>query len=335
MRDCATRPILFCLALLSALPAQLAEAQPVPDAIDQAKADARVAADRGQQLYDEGRYDEAITSFREADAKFHAPTILLMIARAHERRGRLLEARAHYQQVVQEKLTHYAPKVFFEAQAHAQKELDALLPRIPALLVTVRGGQEVRLLIDGKPATPGLVVELDPGEHTVSASARGRVPEERRVTLAEGSTPHVNLVLKTPPPPPVATQAAPKPPPPETAPSPALSASAQRGYLGPAIGAFGVAGVALGVGVITGALSLSAVGTLNDRCLDVRCYDDVGGETYDVAQTLGTISTVGFVIGGVATAAGIALLLWPRTDGGPQQVGLHLMPGGAAVQGRF
>jgi hypothetical protein len=81
-------------------------------------------------------------------------------------------------------------------------------------------------------------------------------------------------------------------------------------------------------------LSLGKAGALEQECQDRRCYNGAGGETFDSAQTLATASTVSVIVGGVAAAGGIALLLWPRSSQG-NQVGLVLGPGGTGVQGVF
>jgi hypothetical protein len=302
---------LLCLALLSAAPLHAAYAQPATAPPEEAKAAAKVAADKGKQHFDAGRYQEAIAAFREADAHFHAPTFLLMMARAHDKLGRLREARALYQQVIDEKLAHYAPRVFFDAQASARKEIGPLTERIPMLEIQVTGaaGKDARVTVDGQQAAIGEPLPQDPGEHTVTGATPGRAPVTRVVTLAERASQLVTLDLFAPPPPPppaprrveVRRPAAPEPP-----------AETKRGFLAPAAIAFGVAGAAVAVGAVTGALAAPKASALLEECPGQRCYDDAGGETYDSAQTLATISTLGFVTGAVAAVAGVTLLLWPR-----------------------
>ncbi|HSN98786.1 MAG TPA: hypothetical protein VLS89_10895 [Candidatus Nanopelagicales bacterium] len=326
---------LICLASSVAPGAPSAHAQPTPEVLDEAKMDARAAADRGRALYEAGRYAEAMEAFVAADQTFHAPTIVLMIARTCEKRGQLLEARAHYQRVIDEQVAHYAPRVFFEAQAQAKKELDALQQRIPILVVMVAGVADATLTIDGQPAAPSEEIELNPGEYTAVASASGRRPVSRTITLQEGDAAEITLVLEQAPPPPT-----PKPNtsirrPGMSAPARDRTEATSRGYPTAALGALGVAGAALGVAAVTGAMSLSATGALEQECQRRSCYDDAGGATYDRALAMGTVSTIGLVVGGVAAGTGVALLLWPRGDRGQPQVGLRVTPHGAGVHGRF
>lgn len=337
--------LLVCAALSGAFAAPEALAQPSAQVLEQAKAEAKAAANRGQALYDQGNYEEAIGAFREAEQKFHAPTFLLMIARAHEKRGRLIAARTYYRQVVDERLANYAPKVFFESQEQAKEGLESMLRRIPRLTVKVDGApaDDVKLIVDGEPANAviarGSSLELDPGEHTVTASALGRVPVTRTVTLPEGARVEVTLELKSPPPkalpPPVrAPQRAEQ----QRQPVPAAQAAedtSNRGFFVPAAGAFGVAGVALGVGIVTGAMSFGAAGALAEECDGSQCFDNAGGDSYDRARTLSTVSNVGFVIGGVAAAAGVTLLLWPRGSKATSGAALLVAPDRVSLQGRF
>lgn len=320
------RAALLCVTLLAALPAPEALAQPTPEA----KAAAGVAADKGLDLYTAGRYEEALAAFEKADQTFHAPTFVLMMARSLAKLGRLCEARARYQQVIDEPLAHYAPPAFFKAQAQAKEELPPLLPRIPTLQVSVTGAPAsyLRLIIDGLPAAPGKALPLDPGDHIVTAAIPGFGRETRQVTLQEGAHEQVTLDLQALPPEPSARTTTPDARP-EEAPPPEPS----RSYAAP-IAAFGVAGVALGVGVVTGALSLSKGSELKEECPGGRCYNDAGGDTYDGVETLSTVSNVSFVVGGVAAAAGVALLLWPQRSEGAQ-VGVVVGPGWTGMRGAF
>jgi hypothetical protein len=75
------------------------------------------------------------------------------------------------------------------------------------------------------------------------------------------------------------------------------------------------------------------VSTLEERCPDHACYDDAA-EPYDGAHTLATASTISFVVAGAATAAGVALLLWPA-DRGPAKATAAIGPGWVGVKGSF
>lgn len=100
-------------------------------------------------------------------------------------------------------------------------------------------------------------------------------------------------------------EAAAAPPP---SPPPPSAGSRLPGFI-----TIGVGAVGLGIGAVTGALSLSRVSDLEARCGGYHCRP---ADEADVrsAKTLGNISTAAFVVGGVAAAAG-ALLLVIRPGG--------------------
>ena len=87
------------------------------------------------------------------------------------------------------------------------------------------------------------------------------------------------------------------------------------------------------LGSITGAMVLSKKAKLEDEgCVNYHCYtsqqDDV-----DSINSLRTISTVGFVLGGVGLAAGVTLLLTaPKAK---ETVALRIGPISAGIRGRF
>ena len=83
----------------------------------------------------------------------------------------------------------------------------------------------------------------------------------------------------------------------------------------PGLITIGVGAVGLGIGAVTGALSLSRVSDLEARCGGYHCSpaDEADARS---AKTLGNVSTAAFVVGGVAAAAG-ALLLVIRPGGAP------------------
>ncbi|HSN98183.1 MAG TPA: tetratricopeptide repeat protein [Candidatus Nanopelagicales bacterium] len=126
------RSILCCAAALLAFSPTLTRAQGAPPQASGGSRDqARALADRGFALHEQGKYAEALAAFEEAERQFHAPTVLLMIARSQVKLGRLADARATYERIVDEQLANYAPPPFFEAQAAARKELEELAAQMP------------------------------------------------------------------------------------------------------------------------------------------------------------------------------------------------------------
>jgi hypothetical protein len=100
----------------------------------------------------------------------------------------------------------------------------------------------------------------------------------------------------------------------------------------------------LGLGGVTGGLSLAKVADIKSRCVAGHCPpEDLGNG--DSARMLGTISTVGLVAGGVLAATGVVLALLPssKDDGrdaparAPRRAALSMGvgPGSVLVGGAF
>lgn len=317
--------------LLLAFSASPALAQTTPAEIEASKKAAAEAANGALQAYAAGKYEEAITGFKKAEAAFHAPKFLLYIARSQVKLGKLLAAKATYESVLQEKLTSYAPPEFFTAQTDAKKELAELSPRIPTLEVRATGGIAA-VTIDGQPAVGGQRTSLDPGEHVVSGTGPGLPEVTRKITLKEGEA-HVETLEppKVAPPPASATASGagsasggPLMAPVSTATVvPAVTATAPPEVPGffariPTVTyvAYGVGAAGLIVGGVFGGLTLSKKGDYDAlRSLEGADPRDVNQAARE-GQTLAIVSDVGFLVGIAGAATGT--VFWLLSDGGPK-----------------
>ncbi|WP_437786289.1 hypothetical protein [Sorangium sp. So ce1097] len=303
---------------------------------DADRATARSLAVEGQEALDRKDFAAALDRFGRADAIIHAPTLLLGVARAQVGLGRWIAAHESYSRILREGAPEGSPEPFFEAITAAQRELDALAPRIPQVLLSVRGpGPDAAdVTIDGEPvprAALGVRRPVDPGERTVRATAAGFGPAEVRLTLAEGARETVTLELT-----PVAPRPGASPSPIARAPDagPVASGGGARTALG--IAALGLGGVGLAAGAVGGVLAIGKHGDLSERCPGNRCDPSLQGEV-DTYHAMGTLSTIGFVVGAVGVGAGAFLLLTaPRSPG---RAGVWITPviglGSAGAKGSF
>jgi hypothetical protein len=94
----------------------------------------------------------------------------------------------------------------------------------------------------------------------------------------------------------------------------------------------GVAGLAVG-GIFAG-LAASSYGTAQKECPSHTGCSSQAMSDRSSATTLGAVSTVGFIAGGVLLAGGLTLFLTAPKNVTPA-VGLQLMPGGLALTGGF
>ncbi|MBK8253424.1 MAG: hypothetical protein IPK82_12250 [Polyangiaceae bacterium] len=148
---------------------------------------ARALAEQGFEALQQGRFDEAISLFHQAEDRVHAPTHLVYIAKAQARQSKLLAAAETYRSVVAEALPRDAPEPFREAQKQAANDLAALLHRTPKLRVEITGAdpKAVTVTVEGKSVAPGASVFFDPGAYVVQAAATGVRTVESRVKLEE------------------------------------------------------------------------------------------------------------------------------------------------------
>ncbi|XXT17153.1 tetratricopeptide repeat protein [Sorangium sp. So ce429] len=139
LRRCA-----FVVTLLAAAPALAAE--PPAGASADAQQLARTRAHEGLKLYGADRWQEAFDAFQEADRLYHAPTLVLYMARCQRKLGNLEAARALYEQVLDEALPEDPPPAFLEARRDAETELAAVRgalkppPAAPAAPAPQAGG---------------------------------------------------------------------------------------------------------------------------------------------------------------------------------------------------
>jgi hypothetical protein len=184
------------------------------------------------------------------------------------------------------------------------KWLGEIEATLPSVVIDVRDaqGQEtaaVRVLLDGQPwldALDGKAKPIDPGQHTLRFEMEGTPPIEETVQIREGEK------------------------------NRKLSASFQKGgassssrSIAPWI--VGGAGVAvLVVGAITGGLVLREKSITDEHCSDAtRTCDAEGRAAASRGRTLGPISTVSLVVGGLGVGVSTVWLL-TRGRGAPAPV---------------
>jgi hypothetical protein len=284
-----SRLVAFVLVLLSLISARVLHADEAADR-DAAR---RVAAE-GYRLLQRGDYQGALSKFQVAEQLVHAPPHLLYMARAHTGLGQLRAAKRLYRQILDEVANPGDPEPFRQARGEAATDIAALDRRLARLTIRVEGvrPEQAAAFVDGEPVAIGSAAEVDPGEHKVMVRTPGTPDRIEVVTLAEGAREEVVVRLTG-----------------VVASGPTGRGDATDPWIVPAIVSFGVGLVGIVAGAVTGALSLSKVGELDDRCVDRVCPTSEQ-ELADEAALLGDVSTAMFVIGGVGVAAGVVLVAW-------------------------
>lgn len=310
---------------LAAAPA-LAQAPAPRPAAESAKDEARSLADEGEKLFQAGDYKTAVLRLRQADSKFPAPTIKLLLAEVHEKLGQLVEAQALYRRVAGEKLSTATSAEFREAQATAAAAVARLDKAIPRLELVVVGDpvNVAMLVLDGEALSAEALsepVRVNPGIHSLQIQIVGAALETRSVSVREGEMRRV--VINTTAPAAAPAAEAPSVPAPGAGPS----------YAGP-VSAFAVSAAGLVTGVVAGGLALSKMGGFREQCgPELQCPQSFQGEL-NGARVMGHVSTVGFAVAGVGAALGATFLVW-QAKGGKASAGVRVGPLGGAVTGVF
>jgi hypothetical protein len=307
---------------------------------------ARELAKQGVSAYEAGRYEEAVEKLSKAYQVVHVPTLALSQARALAKLGRLVAASELYLEATKIPRDPSWQSVQEAAQRDAARERSDLLVRIPRLKVSIEGVKpaEVSLTIDGTAVPPALndaEQMVDPGQRTIvgrhgdqviTETASPKESEMAAVTLkftdapaAAGTSPAPNQTASVAPP---------------TAASDRPAASSRQGNAQKVAGwvTLGVGGAGLVGGVVTGLLASSKRSSLLDsnRCSPdgLRCTPDQSAEV-DSYNGLRSVSTIGFVAGGVLAATGITLILTSPRESSAPAVGLWLNPRTAGIYAGF
>ncbi len=307
-------------------------------AADKAAADALFL--EGKKLITGGDTEAACPKFEASLAKLKQLGTQLALASCYEKLGKTASAWA----------------AFRAAASTARKERDRRLPvaekrvteleaRLSRLVIKLEPGYRVDGLVvrrDGEEvlsAELGSPLPVDPGDHTVEASAPGWVAWSTRVSVAPVPG-HVEVIV------PALGKAPVKVEEPEARPALPAERDASRPPLEPgrsqrhrrylAYGLGGGGAALVGTALVLGAVASSRWSAAQPHCRDGVC-DPTGYDLAGSAATLGNLSTGAFIAGAAAATAGVILFLKTRSAtaehrpaAGP--AALHLAPEVGATQ---
>lgn len=289
----------------------------------------------GKALRDKGDLQGALEKLKAAYALVETPITALELGKTHVQMGKLVEAREVLLSVARIPVRKNESTKASEARTEAEALAAQVKPRLASLTVRVKGvppGAIARVTVDGAGVPPDAMSApriLNPGAHVVVLEVNGK-PTQSDLSLSDGEARELEIAPAEGA---IGPVVAPIPAPPaEPTPPPAPRTSGGMSPLVP-IG-FGVAGVGLVVGTITGVMTLSTASTVKDTCNgDGRCPPSAQSDL-DSASTTGAISTVGFVVGVVGIAVGITgiFMSTPRTE---TRSGFRIAPTGHGVAGTF
>jgi hypothetical protein len=313
------RVVISAVVMTGAVVTERAHAQP-----GDAGATAEQLLEQARDLAKANRWAEACPKFEESLRAAPVLDTRFELAACDEHIGKLASAWSLFREAIQ--LATNPDDV--ARRDDAQKHVDALEPRLPKLRIPVPENPPAGLVVarDGAPVDVnalGVAVYVDPGAHTITASAPGFVAFTKTVTLVEGKEETLTIPALVRPPP---------PPPPELP---------IRKYLALGTGAAGVA--IIGVGLVFGAKAMSAYHDAQALCgPNLLCStDNVSQGQQDIRDTRSnaTTSTVLVIAGSAAVVAGAVVFLLDRRS--HEHATAQIVPvtygrgSGLAVTGRF
>lgn len=288
---------------------------------------ARSIGTEGLRLAETGNCEAAVDKLTRAERLFHAPTTLERLGECQVKLGHYVEGTENLRRVARERLGENAPAPFVTAQQHAKEALDAAMQHIAKLRVDVAGpaAGDVVLKIDGEAvstASIGAERPIDPGKHTIEASAPGFKPTQTSVTIPDAGAKAIALKLERDLTVKIVPHEEPRP------------ESHSVRVLWPAGIALGIGGAGLILGGVWGGVAIGKKNDLVAACGGTSCPPAQHG-AFDDLSTFATLSTVGFIVGGVAAAAGVVLFFVAPRKTVVESVALHASLGGATLVGTF
>ncbi|MBW2531585.1 MAG: hypothetical protein JRI55_08890 [Deltaproteobacteria bacterium] len=286
-------------------------------AVSDAKAqDAQTLFDRGLKAMLDGRYESGCPDIERSYELDPQPGARFTLAACYERWGKLLTAAGHYSRYLTEvrNLPAAEAKQQEKRVATTNDKLAELRPQIPKLQLNFDAAppDDAIVTLDGKSVAPsdlGVDLPVDPGEHRIEVRTAAGAVDERTVRIEVGQSQTVLLSVPT------GGEGADEP---DQMDEPDGAGGWTGMHTGAVVaGAIGVVGLV--IGGVTGGMVFAKKGTVDDECNDQNVCSEDGKAAADDGKSLATVSTVTFVVGGVALAGGVVLWLLAPSLSEPDQ----------------
>ncbi len=263
----------------------------------------------GREALKTGKYELACARFRVSEDAEPSSGARLNLGDCALRRGEYVEAERLY--------TGAALLAEGEKRAFAEQRAAAARAQAGTLRVRWSGAAPASgvVEVDGKTVGVPAEIAVNPGRHTVRVAASGYAVAPRSIDIGTGGTADVNL--------------APEATPAHELVAPPTKVPPERGSRSPlAYVLFGVSGVALAGGIVTGLVARGARDDLDAKCgghtpcaPEVFARGDVRAD-FDRGKSWALVSTTCFVGAAVAFVAGGTLWLVTAPNPGGQTVAL-------------
>lgn len=298
-------------------------------------------------LHDAGDLNGALAKYRAADELAHTPVTALELGKAYGEVGLLLEAEQALLGVAQIPVKPSETDKSKAARVEAPRLAAVITTKIPTLAAVVdgAGSAAVTVTLDGSPwesaTTPR---RLDPGAHTVVASAVGHSPTTSVVTLAPSEARVVRLTVTPleaatethdqPSTAPLTTPPIDSTPQGTTVPPADNKPAKSGGSISPAAWVLGgISLTALIVSGLAGSLAVSDASTVHEHCVSKVC-DATGLAAAGEGKNVETVGNVSLVVSGAFLLGGLAVAISVRPKASPAaawNLGISPSVGGARL----
>jgi hypothetical protein len=306
---------------------------------------ARGQFQQATEMEQAGNYSAALQAFREVGQFKMTPQIRFHIALCEEKLGKLVAALGGYELALAD-----AEAVGPAFKQEVETTVTALRARIPKIVIQRgAGAQAAEIDLDGVTlgnSSLGVESPIDPGPHTVNATARGYKDFETTFSVAEQETKEIKVVLEALP----------------VEEREALDRGETRPVQPEPLKKPKWHWIAGGVGVGVGAVALIVAGGFymqeqaNLRDVTAHCGGDsscdfsttaddrAAGKKYNDAKTYDKIALGSVIVGGVFVGAGVVFFLLPANKAPakkPKTAEIHFEPSapgsqaGLSLVGRF
>lgn len=261
-----------------------------------------------KKLAAEGKLAEACPKFAESNRLDRGAGTLIHLADCYEKNHQTASAWASFRDAAS------AAQGLGRAdwQKLASQRAAALEPKLAKLTIKVQDpAEKIEVTRDGSTtsqASWGTPIPVDVGNHVIQASAPGRKPFKRTVTVAkDGDRSEVVVPKLDEAPAEPNTPAAASATRPADADAGASEGSSQR-TIGFVVGGIGLAGLA--TSAVTGLVAMGKNSDSKRACPDSgACASRDAVDANGSAKTFGTVSTIAFIAGAAGVAAGAILIL--------------------------
>jgi hypothetical protein len=159
---------------------------------------ARATFQQAVELEQAGNWSSAVQLFREVGQVRMTPQVRFHIALCEDKLGRLVEALGGYELALAD-----ADTVGPDFRAEVEANVNRLKQRIPKLTLQRGAGAEAASIeldsVAVGDSSVGVELPVNPGPHAIVAKAPNFLPFETTVTLSEGDTKSVEIVLEPAP----------------------------------------------------------------------------------------------------------------------------------------